>query len=351
MIESVSKMSSSNLIITLRSVQWHLNHIALPICFFLGNIGNGLNLIIFCQRSSRTNSCLLYFLSASIIDLFILNFLLVFRIAAEMWNINPGQTSLWFCGCRTYLINCLFLMYRSSILLACIDRMCASSKNAWIRSWSQPNIAYRMIAINCIFWSVLFLPNMLVPILVYGQCFTPQYVGFASYITVSTLAPGILLPSGMLTCGLIILIRLKLMRVRIEPGDARNNRERNVATSQYAILLFVQVATDCSCNLLYPCYLIYTLIFPTPQTSDMATVYSFWRDLAFNLPYVNFSAAFYLYTLSSPSFRRKLITFLKKMPYIQRWLLPNDINNTGITIPMTTMPLRGTKYSDQPTVQ
>ena len=336
---------------TLRSVQWHYNRIALPICFFLGNIGNVLNLIIFCQRSSRANSCLLYFLSASIIDFFILNFLLVLRLIAEMWNINPGQTSIWFCGWRTYTINCLFLMYRSSILLACIDRMCASSKNGWIRTWSQPKIAYRMIAINCIFWLALFLPNMVVPILVYGQCFTPQYTLFASYITISTLGPGVLLPTAMLICGLVILTRLKFMRSRITPGDAAGSHERNVATGQYVILLFVQVAADFVCNLLYPCYLIYTLIFPIPQTSDMAVIYSFWRDLSFNLPYLNFSASCYLYTLSSPSFRRRLISLIRKIACFQQWLPLNDGNNGSITMALAMITTRGTKGHDQSTIQ
>lgn len=344
-------MSSANLVNTLRSVQWHYNRIVLPICFFLGNIGNVLNLIVFCQRSSRANSCLLYFLSASIIDFFILNFLLVLRLVAEMWNINPGLTSIWFCGWRTYMINSLFLMYRSLILLACIDRMCSSSKNAWIRKWSQPKIAYRMIAINCIFWLALFMPNMVVPVLVYGQCFTPQYTPFASYITISTLGPGILLPAGMMMCGLVIFTRLKFMRSRITPGDAGGTHERNVATGQYVILLFVQVATDCVCNLLYPCYLIYTLIFPTPRTPEMAAIYSFWRELSFNLPYLNFSAAFYLYTLSSPSFRRKLISLFRKIAWFQRWLPLNNANNGSITLPLTMMTIRGTTRPDQSTIQ
>ena len=346
----MSNVLVSNLTTTLRSIQWYFGRVALPTCFLLGNIGNTFNLIIFSQRSSRKNSCLLYFLFASVIDFFILNLLLVLRLVAVLWNNNPGQTSVWFCGWRTYFLNTLFLIHRSSVLLACIDRMCASSKNARIRQWSQPKIAYRMIAVSCIFWATVFIPNMVVPILAFGQCFTPPYSKFASYITASTLAPGILLPSGMLICGLVTFSHLKLMRSRVGAEAVEGNRERHVA-NQHVVLVFVQVLMDCLCNLLYPCYLIYTIIFPVPQATEMVSIYSFWQDMAFNLPYVNFSATFYLHTLSSPSFRRKLFQLVRKVGRFQTCCPHHDTNNTGATLSIMMTSIRDRTALNQSAAQ
>jgi len=126
----MSTTSLVDLTSILNSILWSFYYVFLPICFIFGNIGNCLNLIIFSQRSSRTNSCLLYFLSASIINIFILNFSLVLRILRGVWNIDPAVQFVWFCRLRTYLINVLFLSYRCSILFVCIDRMCASSRSA-----------------------------------------------------------------------------------------------------------------------------------------------------------------------------------------------------------------------------
>ena len=337
---TIANMSTYDLIATLRSVQWHFSRIVLPTCFSLGNIGNTLNLLIFSQHESRTNSCLIYFLFASVIDFFILNFLLVLRMLTSIWNINPGQTSVWFCGWRSYLSTSSFVIYRCSILLACIDRMCASSKNAWVRKWSQPKIAYRMIAVNSIIWPTLFVPGLVVPILVYGQCYAPPYSKFAGYGTALALSLGILLPSSMLTCGFITFHHLKSMRSRVTADETGNGRQRRIA-GQHVILVFVQVITDSLCNLSYPCYLIYTLIYSTPQTSEMTAIYTFWQDLSFNLPYGNFSAAFYLHTLSSPSFRRKLVHLVGRIGHVRPRCLRHVESNNEVILSMTLTTVRG----------
>ncbi len=48
--------------------------ISTPILLILGNVGEFLNLIIFLQRTFRTNSCAIYFLAASCARLLFINF-------------------------------------------------------------------------------------------------------------------------------------------------------------------------------------------------------------------------------------------------------------------------------------
>ena len=51
-----------------------LAQISTPILLIFGNIGEMLSILIFFQRTFRINSCVLYFLAASCIRLFYMNF-------------------------------------------------------------------------------------------------------------------------------------------------------------------------------------------------------------------------------------------------------------------------------------
>jgi hypothetical protein len=340
--------SLPSLLATFNSVQWSFSYIILPICFVLGNLGTGLNLLIFGRHSSRVSSCLLYFLSASIANIFILNFGLLLRLLRGIWSIDPGVTSLWFCRWRTYLVSILFSIYRCSILLACIDRMCASSRRVGMRAWSQPKVAHRMVVINCVLWFIVYIPNLVFHTIAYGQCLAPPDTTYATYLTIFTLCQGLLIPLGMTVCGIITLSHLKSMQTRVVAVVIGVDQERGVA-GQFTIMLLVQVCTDCLCNLLYPCYLIYSLIFPVSQSPQIAAINSFLISMSFTLPYLNYSAAFYLHTLSSPSFRRKLLPLIRRIPYIQQCLpLNNEINTINI-IAMNTMRGRGTATLDRST--
>ncbi|CAF1314889.1 unnamed protein product [Rotaria sp. Silwood1] len=345
----MSNASLPNLITTFNEVLWSFNYIVLPICFILGNIGNCLNLLIFSQRSSRTNSCLLYFLSSSIVNIFILNFGLLLRILRGIWNIDPALKSLWFCRWRTYLTSTFFLVYRLSILLACIDRMCASSRNAWIRMKSQPRVAYYLIAFIWILCFVYFIPALVYHTLIYGQCLAPPASIYATYLTISTLVQGLLIPSIMILCGLITFTHLKSMQKRIIPMNNNVHDERKVV-SQYIIMLFIQVATDCLCNLLYSIYLICNLFFFTPQNTQIAAISSFLINMSFTLPYLNYSSGFYLHTLSSPAFRRKLLKLLTRIRWFQQCIRLYDDRHYTHTIPLVTMRIGNTTALSRPTI-
>ncbi|CAF1056585.1 unnamed protein product [Adineta ricciae] len=308
----MSVASASSLTTIFNGVNWSFNYVILPICFILGNFGNCLNLLIFARPSSRSNSCFLYFLSASVINVIILNFGLVLRLLRGLWSIDPALTLLWFCRLRTYLIGASFLIYRLSILFACVDRMCASSRSAWIRMESRPKVAHRLIILIWIFCVIYLSPSLIYQTIVYGQCLAPPNTIYATYSTISTLIQGLFIPSSMILCGVITFLHLKTMQKRVEPQHHLTGQNERHVLGQYLAMLVVQVITDFLCNILYPAYLIYNLIYPAPTPTTL-----FILNLAFTTPYLNFGAAFYLYTLSSPKFRRKLVRVLKQIKWIR----------------------------------
>ena len=275
----------------------------------MGNLGNALNLLIFSQRSSRKNSCLLYFLSASVINIVILNFGLVLRILRGMWNIDPTSQSVWFCRGRTYVLSSTISIYRCSIVLACLDRMCASSRRLWLRRISEKRFARRLILANWIFHFLYFFPTWIFPTIIFGQCATaPNDTAYATYLTVHTLTQSLFISSMMILCGLITAFHLKEMKTRVIPQNPEGRDERQVV-GQFLSMLFIQVLGDLLCNILYPCYLVYTLVNPGPMT----LIHVFLVNMSFNLTYLYYSSGFYLYTLSSRSFREKLFKLFRQM--------------------------------------
>lgn len=330
-----------NLVATFNSVLWSFHYVILPICYILGNIGNCLNLVIFSQRSSRENSCLIYFLFASIINIFILNFGLILRILRGIWNIDPALQFLWFCKWRTYFVSNIFLIYRCTILLACVDRMCASSRSAWMRMLSRPKVAYRLIAISWVLCMIYFIPSFVFQSITYGQCIAPPGSVYATYLTISTLCQSFLIPLVMITCGLITVRHLKLMRTHVVPMNTPAADERRIV-GQFVMMLLAQVATDCLTNAVYPIYLIYSVMYPAPQTAQVTATSVFLVNLSFNVYYLDYSAGFYLYTLSSPAFRRKFLHLLRRIAWLQRFLPRNQEMHHSRTLPMTTLRAQNT---------
>lgn len=338
----------TNLAIVFNDIVWSFNFVITPIFYILGNVGNCLNLWIFSQASSRANSCLLYFLSASAINVFILNFGLVLRILRGIWSIDPALSSLWFCRWRTYLTSCSFLIYRSSILLACIDRMCASSRSAWMRQRSRPRVAHALIACNWSFCCIYFAPALVFQTIIFGQCLAPPGSTYATYLTISTLIQGLSIPLAMIVCGIITFTHLKSMQRQVIPTGVNACDERQVV-GQYVIMLLLQVVTDCLSNFVYSSYLIFSLIYPAPQSPIIATISSFLINMSFTLPYLNYSAAFYLHTLSSRAFRRKLVRLLQRIPYVSRLLPINDDRLITQTIHLGTMYMKKTTVANHET--
>jgi len=213
----MSSTPLSNNVAIFNNILWGFHHVVLPICFILGNIGNSLNLILFSQRSSRTNSCLLYFLSGSVVNSFILNVSLVLRILRGIWNIDPALKFVAFCRWRGYFMNACFSVYRYSILFACIDRACASSRSARMRKFSQPKVAYVSILIIWITVYIYFIPNLIFPVIMFGQCISPPDSIFATYQSIMALFQAALLSLLMIICGIITLRHLKIMNTQVIP--------------------------------------------------------------------------------------------------------------------------------------
>lgn len=90
-------------------------------CIVLGIIGHLLNLIILTRRSLRSNSCSMYFLAATCLNVFVIFVILLFRILVGTFNIDPTVYNEPLCRILVYIFSVLrastsyCYLYRSTV--------------------------------------------------------------------------------------------------------------------------------------------------------------------------------------------------------------------------------------------
>ncbi|UJR23819.1 hypothetical protein I4U23_026795 [Adineta vaga] len=129
---------------TLGDLQRSLTRYGMSSYLILGNIGNVINIFVFCQKEHRKNSCSLYLLIASFINIFIINYGIIPTLYSLDYP-NPELYSITFCKLRLYLLHSALMISRSLVVLACMDRCALSSASQHIRSYCKRKIAVRLI--------------------------------------------------------------------------------------------------------------------------------------------------------------------------------------------------------------
>lgn len=162
---SVVNTTSNPLITTLNLIDVNISRYLLVIIFILGNIGSILNVLILTQRVYLQNSCSRYILASSVINLFVINIGVLFRMLAIGFHIDPTTTSLFFCKFRVYIIHVTTLLSRFYIVLACADRWAMTSTSVKRRAFSQIKVA-----------------KILIPVLGMGICIISVHILLFLYI-------------------------------------------------------------------------------------------------------------------------------------------------------------------------
>ena len=139
---------------SLIDAQRYMSLCGLSIFYILGTIGNFLLICVCLQRHHRRNSCSLYLLSASVVNLILIQCILPLAIYSAD-HPDPQNYSLIWCQLRSYLFNALLMCYRWYKMAACIDRAAIYNRHARIRSLSTVRMAYRIILMITIVWLII----------------------------------------------------------------------------------------------------------------------------------------------------------------------------------------------------
>lgn len=118
-----------------------------------GTVGNAINIFIFSSvRTYRTTPCTFYFLIGSLSNLLYIMINLTIRIMAVGYDIDLSNTSSTWCKIRQFLLVTPGIMTITCSCLAAIDQFLVTSKNAFLRRYSNIKWAHRIMLIVTIIW-------------------------------------------------------------------------------------------------------------------------------------------------------------------------------------------------------
>jgi hypothetical protein len=283
----------------------------LTICFILGIIGCFFNLIVFCQKKLRSNSCSVYFIATSIFNLLVIICGITPTLLASYLSDDLTSYSSTFCKARSYTVHIFLMMSRSSVALACVDRFALCSHNVRIRSLSQRRVAILLVIIISILW--LIIP---IHLIIYidiqepsGRCggagiYLIIYSVYAAIVTSIPLV--IMILFSYWTIQNLRYVRARILPVTMNIGGTINKRiqKRDI---QLMTILISEVIVYFLSTVWFPIYSIYLAITSNiSKTPSRLDIEGFIRYLTLSfLIFLNSCSIFYIHLLASKLFRQE----------------------------------------------
>ena len=259
------------------AAQKNIARYGLSTLLVLGNFGNVFTILILGRTTKqRVNSCSLYLLSASISNWIVINTALVSNIVG-VDNIDPQHTSNVVCKMRWSGVHALLMLSRSFskfiedcfhlyclhiVVAACIDRWALCSQNGLIRSFARPKVAFRVIVMLLVVWTLIpihmavFFSNNT------GRCIALPGTYAFFYAIYSLIVIGILPLLLMIIFSLLAWYNLQKIRSRVAPmGGAAAARNINIHKRDRDLMLMLtgEVIVYCITTIPYPINLIYSV--------------------------------------------------------------------------------------------
>jgi hypothetical protein len=295
-------MSSS----TLTAIQTRITLYGNSIILSLGNIGNIFLIIIFSRY--RQSPCSMYLLSSAIINIIFLTFACL-TIIFPFYYADETMRAFALCKIRAYVLSVLGPASRTMLVLACIDRFLVTDDRVSFRAFSTPKRAKYLIFFSCIFWSLFVIHAPIMITVINGQCISVRV--YTIIFTVYTLIFVCLIPSTTLGVVAYLTYRnLKQRHVRVQAVTHDvNNVNNNIQRRDHALLIIVisEVLVYVVTTMPYPLILIETMIsgyIISNKSVQYLQIESFISSIINLLLYMNNAAPFYIYLISSKSFRR-----------------------------------------------
>jgi hypothetical protein len=290
---------------TLTAIQTQITLYGNSIILILGDIGNIFVIMMFSRY--RKNPCSMYLLSAATINIAFLTFnclTLIFPL-----DYADETRGMGLCRLRSYVSSVLGQAARTMLVLACIDRFLITSSRTSFRAFSTPKRAKYIIFFSFIFWALFVIHVPIFSTVVNGKC---TEVGvYLIIFNVYTLIFVCLIPS--ITLGVFVYLtyrNLKQRNVRVEPviqdvNNVNNNiqrRDRDLLILVISEVIVYVIATSPYCLMLMET-MISGYIIPV-KSVQYSQIEHFITNAIILILYISNSAPFYIYFISSKSFRR-----------------------------------------------
>ena len=300
---------------TLVLIQQNTIRYGFPMLLVFGNVGNLLLVVIFTRRHHRRNSCSLYLLASAIFGTIGLNWALITNANALYQIPDPFTLSLFLCRLRGYILQTTAVLYRSMIILACIDRYAMSSARVHIRAFSKRSLAIKMIVATTLFWLLVTGQQPFFQIIQFNRCFVFGLYGLIFSIYQICLL-GWVFPGLMVVFSSLLWKNLRNIRVRIRTypvpvaAPARLGppilHKRDISLMKF---VFVEIVVAIMLSFSYPVNVLYSVLASNVPNKSIERVqiegFSTFITQLF-LSYLNYCVTFYLYAMMSRSFRAEI---------------------------------------------
>ena len=301
-----------------------LVRITIPIIMVIGIIGNSLNIAVLTRSALCKHASSRYFLSLAINNLFVTSIILFSPLFALGYQRDITTISLLSCKLVSYFLHVSVVLSTYFIVLASIDRYCASSTSVRLRNCSNIKVAQRAILFVLILIMLFYINT---PILIdlqstdaFGCAIRADTIYKTIYPMIQAICFAIIAPLLMIIFGLLTIHNTKQLRV-IPVAMSRHRRTEN----QLAAMLLLQVSTYIVLTL--PASVTY-IIMIFPNTIQTTLIFYFVTITSQLLFYSSFATPFLLYIISARTYRKELIRLIYKIFRIHDQNQIHPITNT-----------------------
>ena len=287
--------------------------------YIFGFIGSLLNIFVFLHKRLRMKSCSIYFLVNSIVDFSYVNFFILMQVIYffnHQIMLTITSTNAW-CKWGSYLSFLLPCLGSSYIILASIDRCCASSLKETFRKFNRLTISYILSLFVAVIWSVFslhipisynrFQQTPTSPI----KCTPPAHV-IAVFIFINgyffALFNGLISPILLILFGLIIFRNVQLFHRRILPQllPAAPNSTLTQTNRHLIRMLFFQVSLTIFLYIPFIVLYLYGIHHSRPIDDLPLLFYQIFIYIARWFWALNYCKTFYVNMFFSRTFRHIL---------------------------------------------
>ena len=310
---------SNVLIHQLPMISLELNRFVAIFQIVFGTFGNVMNILIFSRRSLRSNPCSLYFLASSINNLFFLYVATLTRMLSSGWNIDPSNSNLILCRSRIFLVYTSLCLIQWFVVLASIDRYFSSCHTTHQRRWSSLTIARKSISLTIVLVSFAHFHTFVwwkidrIGSKTYCNIFQYNYeIAFQMFFLIFTC---ILPAMAMAIFGILTIINVKKLHHRVAPNPCNATRidfRSKSKDRQLSLMLLIQIFVTLLCTMPFSVGNITSMVFNYLIELDEygTAINTFYSDVGRIVNYFNPIVGFYIYTLSSRTFRLEIKTML-----------------------------------------
>ena len=144
--------SEYSLYSSLLPAQTNLYRFGGPILIGFGTVSCILSLMVFMRKDLRKNPCSVYLATINVSNFLLIYTSILFSTLSFGYNIDPSTYSLGFCQFRFYTGFLFDILSPSYLILASIDRILITSRNALTRQRSTVRLAFICIITVTLFW-------------------------------------------------------------------------------------------------------------------------------------------------------------------------------------------------------